>query len=865
MKLNSNALQKRIVQRYLPMLAGWTIIYVLVTFGLHQTLIVPKISGQTIFDFPVLAFALYMFLWLVGFVGLGFSAYQAYRYISIQKKIQNELRESEHRFRQLVDLSPNVIAVHQDGVVVFINRTGLVLLKAKDKNEILGKPVIDFVHPESRKAVLERVSEMLQTGQPAPWMEEKFIALDDSLIEAGVTSAPLEFRGRPAFQVIIEDMTVRKRLERAMKSIELGISSTIGQAFFESAACQLSNALESSIVFIGEYLPGVERVRTISVCEDNKRALNFEYPLSGAPCENVINQELCCFPSGVATLFPRDRALSNKGIDGYLGMPLWDSEHHPIGIIVALYRHPIPSPDFAKELLQIFASRIEAEMERVRALNALVESKAQLEAAFNNIPFEMWLSDANGRCTMQNPISRQYWGITEGKLPEDVEIHAELQAEWAERNQKALSGQCVHDVQVIQKDGKTHHFDTVLAPIEVDERITGFVGLNIDVTERVTAEMKIRNNMARLSALRDIDQVILGGNDIHVVMNGICKHVSDLLHVNAVEILRYNTGSLTLEILARRDIKSYSSFSHFPVKDDIASQAALEQKIIYERDFSNFLKDFPSCKLLENEKFSTYIAIPLVAKGFVRGVMEVFHRSDLNPDDEWWEMAHALANQAAIAVDNLSLFQDLQRSNADLCLAYDLTLEGWSKALEIRDQETEGHAKRVTSLTVRLTEAMGVPVSETIHIRRGALLHDIGKMAIPDNILRKPGPLTDEEWLVVKRHPEIAFDLLRPIPFLRKALDIPYCHHERWDGTGYPRGLKGEEIPLAARIFSIVDVWDALTSDRPYRAALPPQKAAKYLQEQSGLHFDPEIVRAFERVIIKPATQLSKGLGNLQA
>jgi PAS domain S-box-containing protein len=851
MKLNSRALKKRIAQRYSPVLIGWTIIYILVTFGFHQTLVNSQYTGQTIFGFPILAFVLYLFLWMVGFWGMSFSAYQVYKFVAIQKKIQNELRQSEHRFRQLVDLSPNGIAVHQDGVVVFMNRTGLALFKAKGESEIIGKPMINFIHPESRPLVLKRVAEMAHTGQPAGWVEEKFVALDGSVIEVGVTSTPLEFRGKLAYQVIIEDLTVRKRLERAIKSIELGISSAIGQTFFESAVTQLAKALESYTVFIAEYRENSKGVRTISVWQNEKIVPNFEYSLQGTPCENVIDKELCCHPSGVAALFPEDKDLKEQGIEGYLGVPLYNLEHKPVGLIVALYRSPISSPDFAKELVQIFASRVEAEMERSRALNELVESKAQLEAAFNNIPFEMWLSGADGRCIMQNPVSKQYWGDTEGKLPDSVEIPAELKAQWAERNRRAAAGECVHDSQVVQKDGKTYYFDTVFAPIKVGKRTTGYVGVNIDISEHVKSEMKILNNMARLSALRDIDQVILGGNDIRLVMDGICKHISDLLHVDAVEILRYNTSSLTLEILARRDIKAYPSSDQFLVDDDIASLAVLEQKVVYERDFSKFLKGFPNCELLRDENFRTYIAIPLIAKGLVRGVMEVFHRSDLNPDDEWWELAHALANQAAIAVDNLSLFQDLQHSNADLCQAYDLTLEGWSKALEIRDQETEGHSRRVTTLTLQLTEAMGVPVGEIIHIRRGALLHDIGKMAIPDHILRKPGPLTEEEWLIVKRHPQIAFDLLLQIPFLHKAIDIPYCHHERWDGTGYPRGLKGEEIPLAARIFSIVDVWDALTSNRPYRAALSPEKAANYLRKQSGLHFEPRIVSVFEEVIIK--------------
>lgn len=852
MSSNSKSLKKRIARAYLPVLAGWTIIYILVILGLRQMMRTPDTSGQiTFFGFTPITFLLYLFLWGAGVFGLAFSAYQTYRYTSIQKRIQNDLRQSRERFRQLVELSPNVIAVHQDEALTFVNHAGLLLFGAKDESEIVGKPMINFVHPESRQAVLQRVAEMTKTGQPAPRMEEKFITLDGSVIEAGVISLPFIFHGKLAFQVIIEDVTVRKRLERAIQSIELGISSTIGQAFFESAVLHLANALESETVFIGEYLPALGKVRTISVFQDKGAGPDFEYPLQGAPCENVINQELCCYPNRVADLFPKDKSLVEKNVEGYLGMPLWDLEHNPIGIIVALYRHPISSPDFAKGLVQIFAARVQSEMERARTLNALVESKAQLEAAFNNIPFEIWLSGADGRCIMQNPISKQYWGDTEGKLPDNLELPTEIQSAWADRNERALSGEVAHDSQVIEKEGKTFYFDTVLAPIHVEGRITGLVGVNIDVTEHLQAELKIRNNLERLSALRDIDQVILGGNDIHTVMDGICKHVSDLLHVNSVEILRYDASTLTLEILARREIESYSLFSHFPVDEDISSKSVLEQKVVFERDFSNFLEAFPSCKLLKNENFSTYIAMPLIAKGFVRGVMEIFHRSDLDPDDEWWELAHALADQAAIAVDNLSLFQDLQRSSADLCLAYDLTLEGWSKALEIRDQETEGHAQRVTSLTIRLTEEMGVPRSQTIHIRRGALLHDIGKMGIPDKILHKPGPLTEEEWLVVKKHPQTAFELLLPIPFLHKALDIPYCHHERWDGSGYPRGLKGEEIPLAARIFSVVDVWDALTSDRPYRAAIPPEEASQYLREQSGIFFDPEIVLTFEKIILK--------------
>lgn len=192
-----------------------------------------------------------------------------------------------------------------------------------------------------------------------------------------------------------------------------------------------------------------------------------------------------------------------------------------------------------------------------------------------------------------------------------------------------------------------------------------------------------------------------------------------------------------------------------------------------------------------------------------------------------------------------AMVASLNRSQKELIKSYDETLEGWAKALELRDKETEGHSERVTQLTVRLAEAVGIEGEALVNIRRGALLHDIGKMGTPDAILHKPGPLDEEERRIIQKHPQDAYDMLKQIDYLRVALEIPYCHHEKWDGTGYPRGLRGEEIPISARVFAIVDVWDALTNDRPYRKALPRDEVIAFLKSQSGSHFDPKVVDVF--------------------
>lgn len=193
--------------------------------------------------------------------------------------------------------------------------------------------------------------------------------------------------------------------------------------------------------------------------------------------------------------------------------------------------------------------------------------------------------------------------------------------------------------------------------------------------------------------------------------------------------------------------------------------------------------------------------------------------------------------------------EKLQKAHKRLLEAYEATIEGWSHAMDLRDRETEGHSRRVAEISIKLAQAMGMSEEEIVHLRRGALLHDMGKIGIPDSILHKPEELTEEEWAVMRKHPQLAFDMLNPIEYLHEALEIPYSHHERWDGTGYPRGLKGEEIPLSARIFAVADVWDALTSDRPYRSAWSKEAALNYIREHSGKHFDPQVVDLFFKVI----------------
>jgi len=367
---------------------------------------------------------------------------------------------------------------------------------------------------------------------------------------------------------------------------------------------------------------------------------------------------------------------------------------------------------------------------------------------------------------------------------------------------------------------------------------------------RMRLHEQTQRNLQRIAALHEIDTIIRSNLDLGVTLGVILEHVVQQLSVDAANIYLLDARSPYLHQTAQRGLKTWTSV-HLRVRvgEGLAGRAALERERVV-----GGLADFDQepgerARMFREEHIQQSFSIPLLSRGKVIGVLEVFNRTPFEPDKEWLDFLGNLAGQAALAVEDLRLLESLHHSNAELSLAYDETIEGWSRAMDLRDRETEGHTRRVTEMTVELAQRMGLPDEMLVHIRRGVMLHDVGKIGVPDNILHKPGPLVDPELEIMRRHPRLAYELISPIAYLQPALDIPYCHHEKWDGTGYPRGLKGEQIPLAARLFAVVDVYDALTSDRPYRRRWTKQKAIRFLVEQSGKQFDPHIIELFVALV----------------
>ncbi len=511
---------------------------------------------------------------------------------------------------------------------------------------------------------------------------------------------------------------------------------------------------------------------------------------------------------------------------------------------------------------EYFVAVFDVITERKQAEESLRENEERFRQVWETTSDAMALSDPDGILVAANPAYFDLFGYT----PEQalgvsfaIMFAEENRAEAVEQYKIVFAGDVIppaYEVAIRRADGTERLIETRMTFLSTAGRRTATLSTTRDITERKGAEEKIRRQLEHLTALSNIDQIITAVFDLRLSLSEILNHVTLELGVDAADILILTPNTQILEYVAEHGFRTQAiKHSATRLGQSYAGRVALERQLIHIPN----LRDDPEALSLQTiaagDNFVCYYGVPLIAKGRVGGVLEVWHRTAMEPDADWLDFLNTLAGQTAIAIENATLFESLQRANSELAIAYDATIEGWSRALDLRDKETEGHSLRVTELTVKLARTFGFNEADLVQVRWGALLHDIGKMGVPDEILLKPGPLTDEEWVTMKKHPDFAYEMLVPIRYLRLALDIPYCHHEKWDGTGYPRALKGEQIPLAARLFAVVDVWDALNSDRPYRLAWPTEQVRQYTQQQAGFHFDPRIVEAFLRLVEKSQPQ----------
>jgi PAS domain S-box-containing protein len=756
------------------------------------------------------------------------------RDINERKRTEKDLQESEKRYRRITDsLTDYQYTVRfEDGQVVETKQSPTsVSMTGYTPEEFADNPNlwIHMVEPEDRKLVLERVEQIL-SGKEIPPIEHRIIRKDGAvrwvcdtiILFKDATGKLLSYDG------VIKDITERKQADEALK-----ISEEKFRAMIEQASEGFTLVDENGIIIewnhAKERIWGLPREEVMgqAFCDVQFRAV---IPERRTPerYEYLKTTLMDALRTGQSPVF-------NNAIEAELCRP--DGEH----IFIQQSIFPIKT-DRGYRIASISLDITE----RKRAEEALQESEARFRAVIQTANDAIVAVDMRGIVIAWNAAAETIFGFSAeeviGKSVDRI-VPQKFTAQHRHGREHALVsderqivGKTIEGTG-LTKDGREFPIEMSLAEWKTQAG-SFFTAIIRNISERKQYESELQAIATLSAALRtaptraEMLPVII--EQLVILLN--CEAAS-------VEIIDPLTGDAVTEAAQG----AWEPFIGSRQKSGTGINAIISQtrQPYYSNDLSNdpnFV--YPE---LAHEGLRGGIGSPLIAQDNLIGFLWMGRKSDISEFDV--RLLASVADIAANAIHRATLHEQTQKDAADLELAYDTTLEGWAHALELRDQETEGHTRRVVQMTVDLALAMGIHEGKLEHIRRGALLHDIGKMGIPDSILRKPGTLDEHEWGIMRQHPEYAYKLLEPINYLHPALNIPYCHHERWDGTGYPRRLKGEEIPLEARIFAIVDVWDALTSDRSYRKAWSKKKALTHIAGQSRKHFDPAIVEVFMKII----------------
>ena len=809
------------------------------------------------------------------------------REITGRKKVQEALESSEKRFRALIENNTDAIVLVDPRGLILYESPAYARMMGRDLQQRLGMSSFEHIHPEDRQSVAVILNELIQ--YPGKIGQTTFRNQHKNGSWRWIEATATNLLGESAVQAIVinmHDITERKQAEEAIVKTEYIYRQAITQAGGVPYQIEYANG---NYVFLGEgieslagYFPA-EMTGALFTSRVRQTEAYGKYKDLPRPEREQLTLQ------GKIKEWREDDLFERK--DGSLiwladhSVPVYNSNGKNIGALGILM--DITEQKKAEQNVRQRVAELEVLYESSLSINRSLEPKEIAQKMIEILAQKLAWHHAVIRLYHPETDSIEVLAFNDPGLSKtEAERQMDRLNQVVTRPGKGLSGWVIkHGKAVrssqVKKDRR--YVETypgiqsgLYVPIQIGGRTIGSIAVESEAEnafsmedERMLTTLAAQSAIAfenarlfaetekrlhKLSALHTIDTAISASVDIHVTLNILIEHVVSELAVDAAAVLVFDPIARTLEYNTSRGFHVHLvDGMHIQLGAGLAGQAALRGQMQSVSD----LRDAPPSQggpkpifdVYEGEGFVAHYAKPLIAKGQIQGVLEVYWRSPFQPDEEWLTFFEMLSGQAAIAIDNVALFDNLQRSNEDILLAYDATIQGWSQALELRDKETEGHAQRVTELTLRLAQRLGIPDAELEHVRRGTLLHDIGKMGIPDAILLKPGKLTEEEWVIMRQHPVFAFELLSAIAYLKPALDIPHYHHEKWDGSGYPDGLKGDQIPLYARIFAIVDVYDALTNERPYRPAWTVEKSLAHIREQSGTHFDPRIVEAFLALI----------------
>lgn len=790
---------------------------------------------------------------IVGFQGIA-------RDITARKRTQEALNESEKRYRLLVESLPDGVVIHSQGRTIFANPASAKIIGAVSPDDLIGKPTMEFVHPDYRKLSLKRIQQALTEGVPDLLAEEKFVRQDGTAIDVEVSVIPISYDDTPAVLSVFNDITERKQAEEEIRASEAKF-----REYIDSAPLGLFVADQS-----GRYVE-VNKAACVMLGYTEPELLLLSIPDILAPqsLDDGLHQFQKVVQEGSVTaefLFRRKDGtqfwatvlavkLSENRFMSYCQDITENKQHQREMEAIANVSLALRDASTRDDMISIILSQVVEILDS--AGSAYVKFDPLTKTYIAELGNGVW-SDIQSTIIDENGMTDQVVRTKEPYVNNQSETRPDPRDSISEITGLVKAVACTPLIAQGEVIGVLWLGRNTPIDDEALRMLSSIANIAASAIRRTTLYEETVENLHRLEGLNSIETAINTSLDLNLTLRVLVNQVMQLLKVDATNVLLFDEISNTLRFATGKGFGSTIQLRKANIKygDSYAGRAVLERKTIKVLNLPESLDFHDFRNFVINEDFSSYVGVPLIAKGRVVGVLEVYSCSPLNPGKGWMDFLETLAGQAAIAIDNATLFDDLQRSHLELNLGYDQTIIGWARTLEMRDHETEGHSQRVTELAVSLAQRMGIKDKDLVQIRRGAVLHDIGKMAIPDELLHKPGELTVDEWDIMQQHPVYAYEWLSHIDFLKEALDIPRYHHEKWDGTGYPEGLIGEDIPLSARIFAIVDVWDALLSDRPYRIAWTKQKTLKHIQDQSGKHFDPKVVKSFIK-LIKESNDLS--------
>jgi PAS domain S-box-containing protein len=741
------------------------------------------------------------------------------RDITERKRAEEALRESEKRFRTLIEQAPVAIAISRDGVGLYANPKFMEIFGSQRIEEIIGRPVSELFAPQYQEESKER-SRRRSLGLPVP-NELESIALrsDGSQFPVHLTIATVQLPDGAATMGFVTDITERKLAEEALRVAEADY-----RAIFERAPVGIfRSTVDGRFAKVNRVMAEMYGYSTPEeMVGDVKSIAEQMYS------EPELRQDFA-------------RLLAEHG--EVLGFESLDSRKDDSTFWTSMNALVVKDAAGETRYYEGFVTDI---TERKRAEVALRESEERLKEAQRLALIGNWELDLVNNNLIWSDEIYHIFEIDPAKFGASYEafldaIHPNDRDTVSRAYASSLETRIPYEIdhRLIMPDGSEKYVHERCETFyDADGHPICSVGTVQDITERKQHELE-------LEAIATVGAALRTALTRAEMLPVIVEQLSSSLNCDtiSVEIIDLATNEAVVE----------AAYGVWTSIIGFRQPAGTGTNVIISKTRQPYLNNRVSADpgngvpthLMEN--IVAGAGVPLIAQDHLIGFLWMGRKKEFAESEV--RLLASIADIAANAIHRATLHEQTLKDAAELVLAYDRTLEGWVHALELRDQETEGHTRRVTQMTVDLARAMKIGEDELEHIRRGALLHDIGKMGIPDSILLKPGALDEREWEIMRQHPEYAYKLLEPIHYLRPVLDIPYFHHEKWDGSGYPHGLKGEDIPLAARIFAIVDVWDALTSDRPYRAAWAEEKVLGYIKELTDKHFDPAVVDAFLKII----------------